>query len=206
MIIQKLSNANANLSLNRSNTITKQTVLSSITANEVTNNTHLKGSLIAAGEYKTIIDENGNKQTIFIDNQNLNLTTNALAYENLSNTSYKKETALSLAANYALANSNSSNNKENNTNNQTNQEINNKDTNANSKMSSLSYSNSRNLSYEATKTLATIGEGNLNIKDKDGSDDTTRLNRDTASINKELYDTSVSSNIDAGVDMRLFSE
>lgn len=72
-------------------------------------------------------------------------------------------------------------------------------------MSSLSYSNSRNLSYEATKTLATIGEGSLVIKDKDSSDDTTRLNRDTASINKELYSSSLASSVDAGVDMRLFS-
>ncbi|MGH1601404.1 hypothetical protein [Campylobacter majalis] len=61
-------------------------------------------------------------------------------------------------------------------------------------------------SYNHSKTLATIGQGNLNIKDKDSSDDTDRLNRDTKNINKDLYSTNISSNIDASVDMRLFTK
>ncbi|MGH1601769.1 hypothetical protein, partial [Campylobacter majalis] len=56
------------------------------------------------------------------------------------------------------------------------------------------------------KTLATIGQGNLNIKDKDSSDDTDRLNRDTKKINKDLYSTNISSNVDATIDTRLFSK
>lgn len=78
-----------------SNSIIKQTNLSSITANEVNinakGNTHLKGSLIAAGEY----DNDGK----FIDNGNLNLSTNTLTYENLANTSYNKSSNLNISAN-----------------------------------------------------------------------------------------------------------
>ena len=84
-----------------SNSIIKQTNLSSITANNLNintkANTHLKGSMIAAGEY----DADGN----FIDNAQLNLKTNTLTYENLANTSYNKGTNLNISANLALGNS-----------------------------------------------------------------------------------------------------
>ena len=53
---------------------------------EVGKNTHLKGSLLAAGEY--------DKDNTFIDNHNLNLKTNTLSYENLSNTAMLKEQTL----------------------------------------------------------------------------------------------------------------
>ncbi|WP_229933200.1 hypothetical protein [Campylobacter majalis] len=76
----------------------------------------------------------------------------------------------------------------------------------NSKITSVNYSNSQNQGYLSSKTLATIGQGNLNIKDKDSSDDTDRLNIDTKNINKELYSTNISSNVDASVDMRLFTK
>ena len=86
----KTSSTNANFSRSRSNTITKQTILSSITANnlnvEVGNNTHLKGSLLAAGEY--------DKDNTFIDNHNLNLKTNTLTmrtHQILVKTSYSNE-------------------------------------------------------------------------------------------------------------------
>lgn len=69
----------------------------------------------------------------------------------------------------------------------------------------LIYKNNRNLTYSHSKTLATIGEGNLNINDKDNSDDITRLNRDTTKTTKDIHTTAISSNIDASIDMRLFS-
>ena len=199
-----LSSVGASISKSSSNTKIKQTNLSSITANElnveVGNNTHLKGSLLAAGEY--------DKDNTFIDNHNLNLKTNTLSYENLSNTSYAKGTNFSIGANYAFKTQNDkqkySNDKEN-----INTKLNNQDkTNhqdLNSKILSTTYSNNKNLSYQTSKTLATIGKGNLDIKDKDNSDDAQRLNRDTDKINKGLYQGGFSSNIDASVDMRLFS-
>ncbi|MGG7092029.1 hypothetical protein U5B17_09660, partial [Campylobacter sp. 1BO] len=180
------------------------------------NNTHLKGSMIAAGNYETITDKNNNKQNIFIDNKNLNLNTNTLTYENLSNTSYTKGTNLSIGLNYAFKD-NQIKKQDNTTNNKDNQDkttnptdiATNKDNqpkDLNNKITSATYSNNRNLSYNHSKTLATIGQGSLNIKDKDSSDDTDRLNRDTKKINKELYNTNISSNVDATIDTRLFSK
>ncbi|ASM36869.1 hypothetical protein [Campylobacter sputorum] len=234
--IEYLCLLNSNFSQSNSNTITKQTNLSSITANELNintkNNTHLKGSLIAAGYYKDNT-KNSNNNLVFIDNKNLNLTTNTLTYENLSNTSYTKDSSLSVGLNYAIKESivakenkandtkqiNQIDNQANTTTKQTNQDI-------NSKISSLNYSNNRNLSYNHSKTLATIGQGNLIVantnisnlnKDElenlqstntnlSNSDNLTRLNRDTTKTNKDLYNTNISSNVDASVDMRMFNE
>ncbi len=186
----KTSSTNANFSRSRSNTITKQTILSSITANnlnvEVRNNTHLKGSLLAAGEY--------DKDNTFIDNHNLNLKTNTLSYDNLSNISYTKGTNFSIGANYAF--------KDTKTDNQARAD--NKD--LNSKITSASYSNQRNLSYTLSKNLATLGSGNIEIADKENSDDIDRLNRDTTKLTKDLVNTSVSSNVDASMDARAFSK
>ena len=102
------------------------------------------------------------------------------------------------------------------------------DTDPKSKISSINYSNNRNLSYYMSKSLATIGKGELIVGDKDisslskdelaslqsdpnnkalyNSDDLTRLNRDSSKLSKELYSTKLNSNVDASVDMRLFSE
>ena len=102
------------------------------------------------------------------------------------------------------------------------------DTDPKSKISSINYANNRNLSYSMSKSLATIGKGELIVGDKDisslskdelaslqsdpnnkalyNSDDLRRLNRDSSKLSKELYSTKLNSNVDASVDMRLFSE
>jgi len=183
------SSTNANFSRSRSNTITKQTVLSSITANElnveVGNNTHLKGSLLAADD----------KDNTFIDNHNLNLKTNTLSYENLSNTSYAKGTNFSIGANYILEDKNNKDSKSNN-----NQE------DKFTGLKSIDLSNHRNLSYSLSKNLATLGSGNIEIADKDNSDDLTRLNRDTTKLTKDLVNTSISSNVDGSMDLRVVTK
>ena len=245
----KLSSINANYFRSKSSTMVKQTVLSSITAKElnieVGSNTDLKGSLIAAGYY----DENGN----FIDNGKLRLKTNTLTFSNLSNTRYDKSNSLSIGANYAFKDpqqGEGSGSKENGSqakestagsnafsSNQTSGSIGQSgtslqdkknDTDPKSKISSINYSNNRNLSYSMSKSLATIGKGELIVGDKDisslskdelaslqsdpnnkalyNSDDLTRLNRDSSKLSKELYSTKLNSNVDASVDMRLFSE
>ncbi len=187
----KATSTNANFSRSRSNTITKQTILSSITANElnveVGKNTHLKGSLLAAGEY--------DKDNTFIDNHNLNLKTNTLSYENLSNTSYAKGTNFSIGANYILEDKNNKDSKSNN--NQEDKFIG---------LKSIDLSNHRNLSYSLSKNLATLGSGNIEIADKDSSDDLTRLNRDTTKLTKDLVNTSISSNVDASMDLRVLTK
>ena len=189
---RSLSSVGASISKSSSNTKIKQTNLSSITANElnveVGKNTHLKGSLLAAGEY--------DKDNTFIDNHNLNLKTNTLSYENLSNTSYNKGSSLSIGANYSVGKKDDS---------KANQNSQGKSDSSYSGLKSINYSNNRNLSYSLSKNLATLGSGNIEIADKENSDDLTRLNRDTTKLTKDLVNTSISSNVDASIDTRLFT-
>ena len=223
----KLSSINANYSRSKSSTMVKQTVLSSITAKEldieVGANTDLKGSLIAAGYY----DENGN----FIDNGKLRLKTDTLTFSNLSNTRYDKSNSLSIGTNYAFKDpqqEGGSKHSDSQASDSKNAEAKDSATDPKSKISSINYSNNRNLSYSMSKSLATIGRGELIVGDKDisslskdelaslqsdpnnkalyNSDDLTRLNRDSSKLSKELYSTKLNSNVDASVDMRLFSK
>ncbi|MDR0423156.1 MAG: hypothetical protein LBH46_01040, partial [Rickettsiales bacterium] len=60
--------------------------------------------------------------------------------------------------------------------------------------------------YSSEKTLATVGQGTLTIKDKDNSDEIDTLNRDTNNINKQLYDTSTGVSVEATLDHKLLSE
>ena len=190
---RSLSSVGASISKSNSNTKIKQTNLSSITANElnveVGKNTHLKGSLLAAGEY--------DKDNTFIDNHNLNLKTNTLSYENLSNTSYNKGSSLSIGANYSVGKKDDS---------KVSQSDQGKSGSSYSGLKSINYSNQRNLSYTLSKNLATLGSGNIEIADKDNSDDLTRLNRDTTKLTKDLVNTSISSNVDASMDLRVLTK
>ena len=189
---RSLSSVGASISKSNSNTKIKQANLSSITANElnveVGKNTHLKGSLLAAGEY--------DKDNTFIDNHNLNLKTNTISYENLSNTSYNKGLSLSIGANYSVGKKDDS---------KASQSDQGKLGSSYSGLKSINYSNNRNLSYSLSKNLATLGSGNIEIADKDNSDDLTRLNRDTTKLTKDLVNTSISSNVDASIDARVFT-
>ena len=189
---RSLSSVGASISKSNSNTKIKQANLSSITANElnveVGKNTHLKGSLLAAGEY--------DKDNTFIDNHNLNLKTNTLSYENLSNTSYNKGSSLSIGANYQVGKKDDS---------KASQSGQGKSDSSYSGLKSINYSNQRNLSYSLSKNLATLGSGNIEIADKDNSDDLTRLNRDTTKLTKDLVNTSISSNVDGSMDLRVLT-
>ena len=190
---RSLSSVGASISKSSSNTKIKQTNLSSITANElnveVGKNTHLKGSLLAAGEY--------DKDNTFIDNHNLNLKTNTLSYENLSNTSYNKGSSLSIGANYSVGKKDDS---------KVSQSGQGKSDSSYSGLKSINYSNQRNLSYTLSKNMATLGSGNIEIADKDNSDDLTRLNRDTTKLTKDLVNTSISSNVDGSIDLRVLTK
>uniref|UniRef100_UPI003D1386AB hypothetical protein n=1 Tax=Arcobacter sp. TaxID=1872629 RepID=UPI003D1386AB len=68
----------------------------------------------------------------------------------------------------------------------------------------LAFSNS--LGYQRAKTLATLGKGNVTITDKENSDDTTALNRDTQNISKTMVNTSYGVSVDATLDHRLLTE
>lgn len=162
----------------------KQTVLSSITGDKVNvnvgNNTHLKGSLLASGNY----DENG----VFQDNQKLNFITNTLTFGNLSNSNYSSSKSLGANANFNLGSKNDKN-----------QDV-------QKGISSVGYQAENSLSANASKTLATLGQGNVTVKDVENSDELDRLNRDTENINKELYSSSTGTKVDATLDTRLLTE
>jgi hypothetical protein len=51
-----------------------------------------------------------------------------------------------------------------------------------------------------------LGEGNITTKDKENSDDLTKLNQDTQNINKDLYSSSTGTKVDAILDTRLLTE
>ena len=225
----KLSSINANYSRSKSSTMVKQTVLSSITAKEldieVGANTDLKGSLIAAGYY----DESGN----FIDNGKLRLKTNTLTFSNLSNTRYDKSNSLSIGANYAFKDpqqeggSKHSDSQASDSKNaeakesarlkqddlsaehiqNTIKSIKEKVAKEDSKnFSSSSVSLSRSHSVRLNKTLATVGRGNLIINNEAGSDELSRLNRDTAKIQKDIVNSNLYSSAKADIDYRFFSQ
>ncbi|NCD13207.1 MAG: hypothetical protein EOL93_11715, partial [Epsilonproteobacteria bacterium] len=73
----------------------KQTVLTSLTGENVTidveNNTHVKGALIAAGET--------NEQGAFKDNGKLNLSTGTLTFANSTNSQYSSSNSYSVGTN-----------------------------------------------------------------------------------------------------------
>ncbi|MDD3325329.1 MAG: hypothetical protein PHN38_09455 [Sulfurospirillaceae bacterium] len=90
-----LGSTGASYGANAGTTQSKQTVLTSLTGEnvniEVENNTHIKGALIAAG--KT------NEQGVFEDNGNLNLTTDTLTFANSTNSQYSSSNAYSVGTN-----------------------------------------------------------------------------------------------------------
>ncbi|MDN5041700.1 hemagglutinin repeat-containing protein, partial [Aliarcobacter butzleri] len=184
--VGKQSSTNAGFSVNNGVTQNKQTVLSSITGNKVNvnvgNNTHLKGSLLASGNY----DENG----IFQDNKNLNFTTNTLTFGNLSNSNYSLSKSLGANANYNLEDKKIENGQEKP---------------QQKGVSSVGYNSSNSLSANASKTLATLGQGNVTVKDVENSDELDRLNRDTTAVNKDLYSSSTGTKVDATLDTRLLT-
>ncbi len=225
----KLSSINANYSRSKSSTMVKQTVLSSITAKElnieVGSNTDLKGSLIAAGYY----DESGN----FIDNGKLRLKTDTLTFSNLSNTRYDKSNSLSIGTNYAFkdpqqegeSKENDSQAKESkNAESKESARLKQDDLSAehiqntiksikekvakedSKNFSSSSISLSRSHSVRLDKTLATVGRGNLIINNEAGSDELSRLNRDTAKIQKDIVNSNLYSSAKADIDHRFFSQ
>ncbi|MDN5108432.1 hypothetical protein PJV93_11555, partial [Aliarcobacter butzleri] len=49
-------------------------------------------------------------------------------------------------------------------------------------VSSVGYNAENSLSANASKTLATLGQGNVTVKDVENSDELDRLNRDTTAV------------------------
>ena len=78
--------------------------------------------------------------------------------------------------------------------------------NSSGDVSSVSTQISTGTSYERTKTLATLGNGNINITDQANSDEMERLNRDTTNLTKSLVKTSTGTSANGTLDTRLLTE
>ena len=186
----KVSSVNAGLGASSGRYTTRQTVLSSLTAGNtaditVKEHTQLNGALLAT------VDEDNT------DLGNLSLTTNSFGFEDLSNTTYNtnRNANISTSVSLGASKANSANNENTPVNKETKTKLN---------TSNMQYSNSTG--YEKTKTLATLGKGNIQIA-KGDSNNLDRLNRDTKNISKDLYNIErQQGNIDLTIDHRLFSE
>ncbi|WP_321778188.1 hemagglutinin repeat-containing protein [Sulfurimonas sp.] len=162
-----LSSLGANQS--KANSRSKQTILTSLTGNKVdittAKNTKLKGATIAA------LDAQGN------DNGNLNLKTETLTASSLNNTYNSKSMSIGIQSGVTTSNSKNINKGiEGGTT-----EIDGVSTIA------LDYSNNRTNSK--TKTLATLGSGNIQVANKEDSD-TKMLNRDASNNEVDIYNIS----------------
>lgn len=62
------------------------------------------------------------------------------------------------------------------------------------------------MGYSGTKTRATLGTGEITIKDIANSDDLTRLNSDTTKLHHDLYKGELSSHVEAQLDTRLLTK
>ncbi|WP_321778179.1 hemagglutinin repeat-containing protein [Sulfurimonas sp.] len=178
-----LSSLGANQS--KANSRSKQTILTSLTGNKVdittAKNTKLKGATIAA------LDAQGN------DNGNLNLKTETLTASSLNNTYNSKSMSIGIQSGVTTSNSKNINKGiEGGTT-----EIDGVSTIA------LDYSNNRTNSK--TKTLATLGSGNIQIANKEDSD-TKMLNRDASNNEVDIYNISSHKGLKGELDTRLLTK
>ncbi len=189
----EVSSANGGLNVANGRYMTKETVLTTLTAGNEANinvagNTDIKGALIAT------LDENGN------DLGNLNLTTDTLSFTDLNNRSFDTQTALSFSTNVGISDAANSNDSSSNA-----------PANPNDSGTSLSV-NSSNVSISTStqasggNTLATIGQGTVIVNNEADSENLDAINRDTDNITNELYNTDTGMSVDATIDHRLFTE
>ena len=178
-----LSSIGANSS--NANSKTKQTIQTDLTAKNVNitvqEHTKLKGATIAS------IDEEGR------DNNNLNLTTNTLTASSLNNTNNSKSNSIGINVGVSTSQS--------------------KDTNKGIKggtteidgVSTVALDFSSDRTNSKTKTLATLGSGNIQITDKENSE-TKMLNSDIANNTVDIYDISSHKGLKVELDVRLVND
>jgi len=206
----QVSSVNGGVNMSNGDNRVRETVLTSLTGNNVDinveNHTAIIGATIAA------TDEEGN------DTENLTLNTQSLDFVDLSNTNYNRQKSAGLSTSIGINNSADPNDP-----NQQNSTDANGEKDAKLNTSNIAYSNSS--TYDKTKTLATIGKGNLTVRDdvqgctnvadagcvgvtdENGTDSTERLNRDIEKTEKELFSVKrQEGNIDLTIDHRLLNE
>lgn len=188
-----LAGGSGGVNYSNGRTRTKETVLTSITSSgsahiDVAGNTDLRGALIATQ------DSEGR------DTAQLNLSTGSLTYADLSNTDYRQSQSAGISGGFSVEKIQESADGSS----QTFRDAATKDKN---KFNSSSYQYSNTSGYSKSKTLATIGQGNLTISDSDNSHDLTALNRDIEQTEKDLFTVDrKQGDFDVTVDHRLLTE
>ncbi len=74
------------------------------------------------------------------------------------------------------------------------------------KISNIGINHSNSMQTKASKTLATLGKGNIQIASLEKSDDLSKLNQDVTKINKQLYESNINTKVDASLDTRFLTE
>ena len=184
-------------------TRTTKTLLTSLTSGGsaavmVDGHTELTGALIAT------TDENGK------DLGQLNFQTGTLSFSDLNNRTIVSQTGGGITTSVGIGTNPTGPLDANSAQDNSGDELNPQSTN-------ISYNN--NQQYDASKTLATLGRGNITVGgtqlEQDGeltesgqqeSSALTRLNRDTENTEKELWNSQYEQNTDVTIDNRMFTE
>lgn len=183
-----VTGANGGLNAGSGRTYQTDTVLTSLTAGEsatinVDGHTQINGALIAT------VDEEGK------DAGNLTLDAKTLGFSDLKNTTYAQNSAMGISTSVGIGEQKGQDGKPTG-----NTEV---DSTYNS--STLQYQNSSN--YSVTKTLATLGKGNVTVGGDSNSDSLTALNRDVENTEKDLFTVERNEgSVDVTVDHRLLTE
>ncbi|WP_144397580.1 hemagglutinin repeat-containing protein [Vibrio coralliilyticus] len=169
--------ANGGFNASNGRTRSKQTVLTSLTSGGYAD-VQVTGNTDIKGALIGTLNESGK------DTGELSLTTESLTYSNLTNSNYSQNQ--NLGVNTGLG-------------------INSGQVDATGNTTSAQYQNMSG--YSKSKTLATVGQGQLTIADSENSDDTSRLNRDIEHTDKDLFSVDrQQGDIDVTVDHRLLTE
>ncbi|CZF87058.1 hypothetical protein [Grimontia marina] len=129
------------------------------------------------------------------DAGNLTLETETLGFSDLKNTTYAQNSAMGISTGVGIGNETDVDGKKTD-----NTEV---DSTYNS--STLQYQNSSD--YSVSKTLATVGQGNVTVGGDSKSDSLTALNRDVENTEKDLFSVERNEgNVDVTVDHRLLTE
>lgn len=183
-----IASVNGGIGASNGRSYDTQTLLTSLTGDSVNittgANTKLSGAVIAA------TDNQGN------DTGKLNLTTNTLTTENLTDTHYNSATGFSIGANIGLTPATKD----------PQPDTKDTETPSGTKLNSEHLAFNTSTDTSVGKTLATVGNGTLSIGDTKNSTDTTNLNRDVTKVDKELYSSSTGAKVDATIDNRLFTK
>ncbi|WP_198599303.1 hemagglutinin repeat-containing protein, partial [Vibrio sp. 10N.261.55.A7] len=172
-----VTGANGGLNASNGRTSSKETLLTTLTSGGNANIT-VANNTDVKGALVATVDEQGK------DLGNLNLATDTLTYADLTNSRYEQNQSMGINSSVGVQGG---------------------DISAESNSTSLQYSNSSG--YSKSKTLATVGGGDLTVTNQEDSHDLTALNRDTENTEKDLFDVDrQQGDIDVTLDHRLLSE